>query len=69
MVGIGNIQIQATYPNDKTKSQLQIHVSDTGIGIQEDQLPFVFDRYYRVDDMGEHDGFGIGLSLVNNQLQ
>ncbi len=46
--------------------RLIIQVTDSGVGIKEEELPFVFDRFFR----GEHiqkqniEGAGIGLSLV-----
>ena len=41
-------------------------VTDTGIGIQEDQLPYIFDRFRQADGSvsREYAGTGIGLSLV-----
>ncbi|RRA98095.1 hybrid sensor histidine kinase/response regulator transcription factor [Larkinella rosea] len=44
-------------------------VADTGIGIPENRIAYVFDRYYQVDDTELHQllknkGTGIGLSLV-----
>lgn len=43
-----------------------ITVEDTGEGIQKDQLPHVFERFYQTDSAdGEHrTGFGIGLSIA-----
>lgn len=37
-------------------------ISDTGIGIAEEKIPFMFDRYMRFDK--SEGGFGVGLSIV-----
>ena len=42
-----------------------IHVKDTGEGIPEDALPFIFERFYRVKhDPASSSGSGIGLSIA-----
>ncbi|MCD4830868.1 MAG: cell wall metabolism sensor histidine kinase WalK [Anaerohalosphaeraceae bacterium] len=49
----------------RNDSDLVIKVSDTGMGIPEDDLKKVFDRFYRVNRPGkEINGTGLGLPIV-----
>ena len=43
-----------------------LEVSDTGVGVPQESLPRLFERFYRVEDTGgrTHEGSGIGLALV-----
>lgn len=42
---------------------VSIEVSDSGIGISEEELPRIFGRFYRGKNVREHSGVGIGLYL------
>lgn len=44
-------------------------VSDSGIGIPKDEIPSIFDRFYKVDASRGHEGSGLGLSLVKEIAQ
>lgn len=50
----------------KTDGGVELAVRDTGIGIPEDDLPHLFERFYRVKDARGRtfEGSGIGLALV-----
>ncbi|HEY9878077.1 MAG TPA: response regulator [Leptolyngbyaceae cyanobacterium] len=58
----GTIAVRLTAGTDSC----QIVVEDTGMGIREDQLPFLFERFRQADGSSNrsHEGSGLGLALV-----
>ena len=50
---------------------VRIEVIDTGIGIEKAELPYVWERYYKVDKTHKRAvmGTGLGLSIVKNILK
>jgi CheY-like chemotaxis protein/anti-sigma regulatory factor (Ser/Thr protein kinase) len=54
-----------------SENSLQVFVKDTGIGIPPDELPSIFDRFFR-GAKGQHlaiRGTGLGLSIVKGLIQ
>ena len=49
---------------------MKIEVIDSGEGISEEQLPYIWDRYYKVDKKHKRSavGTGLGLSIVKTIL-
>lgn len=53
----------------RVKNNIYIDVADKGIGIKEEDLPYIFDRFYRADNSrtkANEKGYGIGLSIAKS---
>lgn len=57
----GSVSVSLSLAED---GQTVITVRDTGVGISPEDLPHIFDRYYRAATTSSATGTGIGLSIV-----
>lgn len=65
------VRVELRSRNDSEFHSIQISVEDSGIGIHDSILPFIFDKFYQADSstLKKYDGVGLGLyvckELVN----
>src|SRR5262249_7775201 len=63
----GRVEIRARWVN----SSIEIVVADTGQGISEDFLPYIFERFRQADGSTTraHGGLGLGLAIVRHLIE
>lgn len=63
----GEIHVRIT--SDDNNTSVKIMVRDTGIGIPDEHLPYIFDWYYRIGQQNQPAGSGIGLALTKSLVE
>jgi signal transduction histidine kinase len=63
----GNIEIEAAKKGD----DVEVRISDTGVGIPKDKLSKIFDRFYQIDssEARSYGGTGLGLAIVKELVE
>ena len=63
----GNILVSL----ERVNAQLEISVKDTGLGIDPEFLPYVFDRFWQAEGSpsGRYNGLGLGLAIVKQIVE
>lgn len=67
----GKVTVELSKIESDNKLYAQIEIKDTGVGIQDDKLDKIFDRFYQIDDSARKNyaGSGIGLALVKELVE
>lgn len=65
----GHIQLTVDKTDRNDKEYIRIEVSDTGCGIDEKDLPHIFERFYQIKEEHTPVGSGIGLHLVKEYVK
>ncbi|MBN2590247.1 MAG: PAS domain S-box protein [Sedimentisphaerales bacterium] len=64
----GTVTIESK--TDEAASKIQVLITDTGVGIPDDEIEHVFDKYYRVEtNKKQARGTGLGLNLVKQIVE
>lgn len=53
----------------KERDYISISISDTGIGIPKEDIPFIFERFYSAHKSLKQDSTGLGLAIVKHATQ
>lgn len=64
----GRVRLRAR-PCAEEPEQIEIAVSDTGVGIAEEDRDMVFEKFYTAPSQTAHSGVGLGLSLVQSFVE
>lgn len=60
----GTISVEVEIPSLSNSEEVKVSIRDTGQGISEKDLPFIFSRFYKVNQTINEEGRGAGLGLA-----
>jgi len=69
--GDGEVTLSISTVETEQRAWATVEIRDTGIGIPEDELPYVFERFFRgrIPQVMQKSGTGLGLAIVKEIVE
>ncbi|WP_413773940.1 PAS domain-containing protein [Nostoc sp. MG11] len=65
----GRVEVQLSACSESNSNSAIIQVTDTGIGISAELLPYVFERYHQGNSTHKQGGLGLGLAIARHLVE
>ncbi len=64
-------RVELALLTDREREQVQIRVRDTGVGMSQQDIPHIFEPFYRgkTSRRARHDGYGLGLAICDHVIR
>src|SRR5699024_646049 len=66
----GTIKIEIELPSKENEHEVKISVTDTGVGIHQENIPYVFERFFKFARNGNGtEGTGLGVAICKEIVE